>query len=104
MIVHFANGDALPGKIVRYAPDQVYSYKVVFDDPLVYGGTGAGWFEPAQVALPGERRIGWMTVEELITKLGELPADADVCLSAAGQEIEDFTVELSTDGWVVLDG
>lgn len=46
-----------------------------------------------------------MTVEELITALGELPADAQVCLATRhGGEAEDFTVEMSDDGWVVLDG
>jgi hypothetical protein len=46
-----------------------------------------------------------MTVEELIIALGELPADAQVCLSTRrGGEAEDFTVETSDDGWVVLEG
>jgi hypothetical protein len=46
-----------------------------------------------------------MTVEELITALGEMPADANVCLSTKrGGEAEDFTVEASDDGWVVLEG
>jgi hypothetical protein len=46
-----------------------------------------------------------MTVEELISALGELPADASVCLTTKrGGEAEDFTVEMSDDGWVCLEG
>ena len=28
--------------------------KVVFDDPLVFGGTGMGWFDPKHVVAEGE--------------------------------------------------
>jgi hypothetical protein len=50
-----------------------------------------------------------MTVEELINQLGEMPADAQVVLSVKNEdmarfvEAEDFTVELSDDGAVVLE-
>ena len=45
-----------------------------------------------------------MTVEELIAALGEMPADAPVCLATRhGGEAEEFDVVLSDD-WVVLDG
>lgn len=46
-----------------------------------------------------------MTVEQLISALGDMPADANVCLTTkTAGEAEDFTVELSDDGWVVLEG
>jgi hypothetical protein len=52
--VHFGD-EVLPGKVVRAItkPDG-RDVKVVFDDPLVYGGMGAGWFKPTQVSLPGQ--------------------------------------------------
>lgn len=45
-----------------------------------------------------------MTVDELIDRLGEMPADAAVVLSIGDHEQETFTVEVSDDGWVVLEG
>jgi hypothetical protein len=44
-----------------------------------------------------------MTVNELITKLDLLPADADVWLSIGEAEATDFTVELDGE-YVVLEG
>lgn len=48
-------GECLPGKITRVIgkPDG-RDIKVVFDDPLVYGGMGAGWFSASEVNLPGQ--------------------------------------------------
>jgi len=43
----------LPGTVTKVVPEKEFPYKVVFDDPLVYGGAGAGWFNETQVALPG---------------------------------------------------
>jgi hypothetical protein len=45
-----------------------------------------------------------MTVEELITALGDLPADASVSLAIGLAEAQEFTVEVADDGWVVLEG
>jgi hypothetical protein len=47
-----------------------------------------------------------LTVEELIEKLEKMPADAKVCLAVKDGDVEAdaFTVELSSDGWVVLEG
>lgn len=44
-----------------------------------------------------------MTVEELMTKLGDMPADAQVALYTKHGEADEFTVELSDDNWVVLE-
>ena len=44
-----------------------------------------------------------MTVEELIDRLAEMPADANVVLSIGEVEREDFDVALSDDGFVVLE-
>ena len=44
-----------------------------------------------------------MTVEELIDRLGEMPADAQVVISIGEQEREDFDVELSEDGAVIIE-
>ena len=45
-----------------------------------------------------------MTVEQLISKLGDMPADAKVALfTKRSHEADAFTVELSDDGWVVLE-
>ena len=53
--VHFG-GEVLPGTVTKVVPkqDDDRSIKVVFDDPMTYGGMGAGWFTPAQVSLPGQ--------------------------------------------------
>jgi hypothetical protein len=52
--VHFGD-QTLPGTLTQVVPTKApRSLKVVFDDPLVYGGIGAGWFSPAQVSLPGQ--------------------------------------------------
>ena len=53
--VHYGGG-VLPGKVVKVVPTKPddRSVKVVFDDPMTYGGMGAGWFTPAQVSLPGQ--------------------------------------------------
>ena len=46
----------LRGKIARvYTKPEDRDIKVVFDDPMVYGGQGAGWFTADQVSLPGQR-------------------------------------------------
>lgn len=53
--VHFG-GQVLPGTVVKtYQRDDGRDVKVLFDDPLVYGGMGAGWFSPDEVSLPGQR-------------------------------------------------
>ena len=51
--VHFGM-QVLPGRLVRALtrPDG-RDLKVIFDDPLVYGGMGAGWFSASEVSLPG---------------------------------------------------
>jgi hypothetical protein len=51
--VHFGQ-TILPGRITKFVRTRERSYKVVFDDPLVYGGSGAGWFPREMVALPGQ--------------------------------------------------
>ena len=45
--VHFGN-EVLTGKVVRVYTHDGKDIKVVFDDPLVYGGVGAGWFAPTK--------------------------------------------------------
>jgi hypothetical protein len=45
-----------------------------------------------------------MTVAELIEALGAMPAEAQVSLAIGTAEAEAFTVELSDDDWVVLEG
>jgi hypothetical protein len=45
-----------------------------------------------------------MTVQELIENLEKMPFDAKVCMASKLIEVDDFTVELSDDGWVVLEG
>jgi len=53
--VHFG-GQVLPGTVVKaYGRDDGRDIKVLFDDPLVYGGMGAGWFSADEVSLPGQR-------------------------------------------------
>ena len=48
-----------PGHIARIqepGPHKTYrTLKVVFDDPLVFGGTGTGWFSPKAVVAEGEQ-------------------------------------------------
>ena len=45
-----------------------------------------------------------MNVRQLITELLGYPDDAPVVLSTRhGGEVEDFSVETSDDGWVVLE-
>jgi hypothetical protein len=44
-----------------------------------------------------------MTVEELIDRLGEMPADAQVVICIGEQEREDIDVELSEDGAVIIE-
>ena len=53
--VHFG-GNRLSGHISRIVPQRKDDrpIKVVFDDPLVYGGAGAGWFRADQLSRPGE--------------------------------------------------
>lgn len=52
--VHFG-GDVLPGRVTQvFKKPEDRDLKVVFDDPLVYGGMGAGWFRADQVSLPGQ--------------------------------------------------
>jgi hypothetical protein len=52
--VHFGD-QVLPGTLTRVVPTKAAGriLKVVFDDPMTYGGMGAGWFRPSQVSLPG---------------------------------------------------
>ena len=46
-----------------------------------------------------------LTVEDLIIRLGDLPADAKVALITKGGEAEEFSVELDHNtGWVLLSG
>jgi hypothetical protein len=53
--VHFG-GDVLPGRVVQvYNKTDGRDIKVLFDDPLVYGGMGAGWFKADQVSRPGQK-------------------------------------------------
>jgi hypothetical protein len=55
--VHFG-GEVLPGKVTQIAhKTDERDIKVIFDDPLVYGGTGAGWFKADQVTLPGQATL-----------------------------------------------
>lgn len=52
--VHFG-GDVLPGTLTRVVSrPEGRDLKVVFDDPLVYGGMGAGWFTAQEVSHPGQ--------------------------------------------------
>lgn len=55
--VHFGN-EVLQGKVTQVvSKPEGRDIKVVFDDPMVYGGIGAGWFLPSQVSLPGQRPV-----------------------------------------------
>jgi hypothetical protein len=52
--VHFGP-EVLPGKMTRVVKHMDgKDIKVIFDDPLVFGGVGTGWFTVDQVALPGQ--------------------------------------------------
>jgi hypothetical protein len=44
-----------------------------------------------------------MTVEELMERLAEMPTDAPVVISIGEQEREDFDVELTDDGAVIIE-
>ena len=47
-----------PGRISRIQEPGPYrehrTIKVIFDDPLVYGGMGAAWVSPAVLSVEGE--------------------------------------------------